>query len=58
MSKDTSGIWSITVPPVKPDIYPYSFKVDSVELADPNNTNIFANERFKRSIIDIPGEHP
>ena len=58
MSKDTSGIWSITVPPVKPDIYPYSFKVDSVELADPNNTNIFANERFKRSIIDIPGDTP
>ena len=38
MSKDTSGIWSVTVPPVKPDIYPYSFRVDSVELADPNNT--------------------
>ena len=58
MSKDTSGIWSITVPPVKPDIYPYSFKVDSVEIADPNNTNIFANERFKRSIIEIPGDNP
>jgi enterochelin esterase-like enzyme len=58
MSKDTSGIWSITVPPVKPDIYPYSFKVDSVELADPNNTLIFANERFKRSIVDIPGDPP
>ncbi len=58
MSKDTSGIWSITVPPVKPDIYPYSFKVDSVELADPNNTLLFANERFKRSIVDIPGDSP
>jgi len=56
MVKDTSGIWSITVPPVIPDIYPYSFKVDSVELADPNNTLIFANERFKRSIVDIPGD--
>ncbi|MEO5563308.1 MAG: alpha/beta hydrolase-fold protein [Chitinophagaceae bacterium] len=58
MTKDTSGIWSITVPPVKPDIYPYSFAVDGVELADPNNTNIFANERFKRSIVDIPGDAP
>ena len=56
--KDTSGIWSITVPPVKPDIYPYSFMVDSIELADPNNTFIFANERFKRSIVDIPGDQP
>jgi enterochelin esterase-like enzyme len=58
MSKDTSGIWTITVPPVKPDIYPYSFNVDSVELADPNNTYIFANERFKRSIVEIPGDEP
>lgn len=58
MTKDTSGIWSVTVPPVKPDIYPYSFTVDSVQLADPNNTYIFANERFKRSIVDIPGDQP
>ena len=58
MINDTSGIWSVTVPPVKPDIYPYSFMVDSVELADPNNTLIFTNERFKRSIVDIPGDQP
>jgi len=58
MIKDTSGIWSVTLPPVKPDIYPYSFMVDSVETADPNNTYIFANERFKRSIVDIPGDQP
>lgn len=58
MSTDTSGVWSVTVPPVKPDIYPYSFMVDSIEMADPNNTFIFANERFKRSIVDIPGDQP
>jgi len=58
LTKDTAGIWSVTVPPVKPDIYPYSFRVDSVETADPNNTYIFANERFKRSIVDIPGDQP
>lgn len=58
MTKDTSGVWSITVGPVKPDIYPYSFWVDSVQIADPNNTLIFANERFKRSLLDIPGTTP
>ncbi len=58
MVKDTSGIWSVTVPPVTPDIYPYSFWVDSVQIADPNNTYIFANERFKRSIVDVPGDKP
>jgi enterochelin esterase-like enzyme len=58
MTKDSSGIWSVTVPPVKPDIYPYSFWVDSTQIADPNNTYIFANERFKRSIVDIPADQP
>jgi len=58
LTKDTSGIWSVTVGPIKPDIYPYSFLVDSVLVADPNNTYIFANERFKRSIVDIPGDAP
>ena len=58
MQKDTSGVWSITVGPIKPDIYPYSFLVDDVSLADPNNTYIFANERFKRSIVDVPGDTP
>lgn len=58
MKQDTSGIWTVTVPPVSPDIYPYSFWVDSVQIADPNNTYIFANERFKRSIVEIPAETP
>lgn len=56
--KDTSGIWTVTVPPVVPDIYPYSFTVDGVGVADPNNTFIFANERFKRSIVDVKGDKP
>jgi enterochelin esterase family protein len=58
LKKDTSGIWSVTVGPITPDIYPYSFMVDSVQVADPNNTYIFANERFKRSIVDVPGNTP
>ena len=58
MTRDTSGLWSVTVGPVEPDIYPYSFVVDSVQIADPNNKYIFANERFKRSIVDIPGKTP
>jgi len=58
MAKDTSGVWSVTVPPVKPDIYPYNFRVDSIQIADPSNTYVFANERFKRSIVEVPGDEP
>lgn len=58
MSHDTSGLWSVKVPPVTPDIYPYSFWVDSVLIADPNNSYVFANERFKRSLVEVPGDQP
>ncbi len=58
MLKGDDGVWEISVPPVTPDIYPYFFKEDGVSVADPNNTYIFANERFKRSIVDVPGDEP
>ncbi len=58
LQKDTGGIWSLTVGPVEPDIYPYSFTVDGMSMADPNNPLIFANERFKRSIVEINGKTP
>ena len=52
------GIWSITLGPVKPDLYPYQFIVDGVAVSDPNNKDLFPNERFKGSLVDIPGETP
>ena len=58
MTKDANGIWSVTIGPVKPDIYPYFFIVDGVQVSDPNNPLIFANERFKNSLVDIPGDTP
>lgn len=58
MIRDASGIWSVTVGPVKPDIYPYSFIVDGVTVMDPANVDFFPNERFKASLVDIPGDSP
>jgi len=58
MQKDESGVWSVTVNSIKPDIYPYCFWVDNTQVNDPNNTEIFANERFKYSLVDIPGDKP
>ena len=58
MTKDDSGVWSITIPPAKPDIYPYSFIVDGIEVNDPNNTYLFPNEGFQHSLVDIKGDTP
>jgi enterochelin esterase family protein len=37
MQKDEQGVWSVTTDPLPPDIYPYTFAVDGVTLADPSN---------------------
>ena len=36
------------------DIYPYNFIVDGVSVQDQNNTDIFPNENFKASLLEIP----
>ncbi len=58
MTKGATGVWTTTVADIKPDIYPYAFVVDGTQVADPNNTNMFANERFKFSLVDVPGKTP
>jgi len=58
MTMGDQGIWSVTVGPIKPDIYPYSFIVDGVNVMDPANAAFFPNEYFKASLVDIPGDEP
>lgn len=58
MEKEGSGLWSVTVGPVEPNLYPYHFVVDGVPVADPSNPDVFPNERFKPSLVDIPGDPP
>jgi enterochelin esterase-like enzyme len=58
LTRDDSGVWSITVGPVEPNLYPYCFVVDGIQIADPLNMDIFPNEGFKNSLVDIPGSTP
>src|SRR5690606_31233128 len=58
MIKDSIGIWRVTVGPVIPDIYSYNFVVDGVRVMDPANEYFFPNERFKSSLLDVPGFTP
>jgi enterochelin esterase family protein len=58
MKKDSSGVWSVTLGPVKPDIYPYNFIVDGSPVADPRNSAIFPNEGFQSSLVEITGSTP
>lgn len=58
MTKDTNGVWSVTVGPVEPNLYPYNFVIDGIGVADSANQDLFPNERFKPSLVDVPGDQP
>ena len=57
MTKDTnSGLWTATLGPAAPDMYPYCFVVDGVSVMDPQAEQYFPNEGFKNSLLEIPAK--
>ena len=54
MQRDADGIWTATLGPAAPDMYPYCFIVDGVSVMDPENPQYFPNEGFKNSLLEIP----
>ncbi len=60
MTKDDNGVWSVTIGPLAPDIYTYSFNVDGVVALDPRNTNTkYGYGGFGAvSIVEVPGDGP
>ncbi len=55
MTRNETGVWSVTTEPLEPDFYVYWFEVDGVPMLDPSNPAIKPNLRNPRSIIHIPG---
>ncbi|MDB5241469.1 MAG: esterase [Spirosoma sp.] len=56
--KGEDGVWSLTVGPVKPDIYVYKLLIDGVAVADPNNTlTSFADQPGYSNLV-VHGEGP
>ena len=58
MQKDDKGTWTATTPPLKPEHYGYSFRVDGVEMLDPLNHAIRPNLVGLYSDILVPGSTP
>ena len=56
MQKDANGIWTVTLGPAAPDMYPYCFVVDGVSVMDPLCELYFPNEGFKNSLLEIPAK--
>jgi enterochelin esterase family protein len=55
MQKDDEGIWSLTVGPLVPDFYSYTFNVDGVRTIDPKNPMIKPGVASVDSMFLVPG---
>ena len=53
MTKGADGVWTATLGPAAPDMYPYCFIVDGLQVMDPRNQQYFPNEGFKNSLLEI-----
>ncbi|MBP5386161.1 MAG: hypothetical protein J6Y97_02130 [Prevotella sp.] len=51
-----SGLWTATLGPAAPDMYPYCFVVDGISVMDPLCDQYFPNEGFKNSLLEIPSK--
>lgn len=58
MEKGADGTWSVTVGPLAPSSYIYSFNVDSVAIPDPINPRIKLRARTSASIFEVPAATP
>jgi Enterochelin esterase and related enzymes len=54
MAKDSEGNWSVTIGPLAPEIYEYSFVVDGAKVLDARNPFVKMGD-FAASLVDIPG---
>ena len=60
MAKDAQGLWSVTLGPLAPDLYTYSFSVDGITSLDPKNANTKLQYGVfgAVSLFEVPGDGP
>jgi enterochelin esterase family protein len=58
MTKDASGVWSLTLGPVEPEIYRYWFEVDGVKTIDISNRDVKVSSVVDASLVEVSGNPP
>lgn len=58
MTKGGDGIWSVTLGPLAPNMYFYSFNVDGISVIDPSNPVLHPSVTPSSSIAIVPGDKP
>lgn len=54
LEKGADGVWSLTVGPLAPSSYIYSFNVDGMAIADPINPKMKLRARTSASVFEVP----
>ncbi len=54
LSKDSEGVWSVTVQQPTAEVFKYCFIMDGTKVADPNNMYLAPDKGFKHSICNNP----
>jgi para-nitrobenzyl esterase len=55
LERDEQGVWSVTLGPLAPDFYGYSFIVDGVKTIDPKNPVIKQGLNSIDNMVMVPG---
>lgn len=60
MSKDSDGVWSVTTPPLPPEIWIYNIRVDGVDVLDPSNPAVkpVPPGQLISNFVEVPGDSP
>jgi enterochelin esterase-like enzyme len=56
--KGADGVWTLTVGPLKPNMYVYRFLLDGVAVVDPNNTFTGFSDQPGYSTLVVHGDGP
>lgn len=55
MEQDTAGVWSVTIGPIQPEMYTYSFFIDGAKVLDPSNPEMQVGQAPDFSLVNVPG---
>lgn len=56
LARNDTGMFSITLGPLRPELYAYTFTIDGVRALDPNNINVRRDGARYENYFIIPGQ--
>ncbi len=58
MERDEDGTWTLTIGPLEPETYTYSFLVDGLKVLDPANAYMQVGQYPDFSLVNVPSDPP